>query len=342
MSGTIGADSLSGTANADTLDGLDGQDTLAGQDGDDLLRGGAGDDLLHGTDPTLLSGTARDFLGGNDLLQGGDGNDTLFGGGQDDTLIGGAGDDILYGGNGSDLATYGDDIVVLSGSSANYIFTTTGIVSVFTLHIPGHYGTLYFYDLTGADGLDTIRRVPEVVTADDRVGLSATLGTVFKIHAVPPSLAPFVPLGTATPGEHDYFVLGAAYAGPVAGLGRQYLGQAQNEAIGGTTAGDFINALGGDDAVFADAGDDVLDGGTGSSFLAGGAGHDTFFVDGRGLQPTWSTIADWQPGEDVSLWGWRAGISTGQWVESDGAEGYKGVTYHADLDGNGSTDASVT
>jgi Ca2+-binding RTX toxin-like protein len=86
----------------------------------------------------------------------------------------------------------------------------------------------------------------------------------------------------------------------------------------------------------------VLDGGTGSNFLTGGEGQDVFFLDGRGGQPTWSTITDWTQGEQLSVWGWRPGVSQVSWAENAGAEGYKGVTMHADLDANGSIDTSVT
>jgi hypothetical protein len=132
------------------------------------------------------------------------------------------------------------------------------------------------------------------------------------------------------------------YSGPVTYLDLQYLGTTGAEAIGGTAFSDFINAQGGDDAVSAGQGDDVLDGGTGSNFLTGGPEWDTFFLDGRGGQTTWGTITDWQFGEHLSLWGWRPGISKTLWDASAGAAGYKGVTLHADLDGDGTIDASVT
>jgi hypothetical protein len=132
------------------------------------------------------------------------------------------------------------------------------------------------------------------------------------------------------------------YVGPVAHLRFQFLGLPTGDVVTGTVANDFINPLGGDDAVDAGAGDDVVDGGTGSNFLTGGAGQDVFFLDGRGGTTTWSTITDWEFGEELSLWGWRPGTSTLTWVTSAGAEGYKGVTAHADLNADGIIDASVT
>jgi Ca2+-binding RTX toxin-like protein len=132
------------------------------------------------------------------------------------------------------------------------------------------------------------------------------------------------------------------YSGPVTRLDLQFIGSEQSEAILGTAFSDFINSGGGNDAIDGGMGDDVIDGGTGSNFLTGGAGQDTFFLDGRGGTTTWSTITDWQPGEQLSLWGWLPGISTASWVVSDGTPGWTGATLHADLNGDGVVETSVT
>jgi Ca2+-binding RTX toxin-like protein len=143
-------------------------------------------------------------------------------------------------------------------------------------------------------------------------------------------------------GGTGHYILPDHYVGPVIGLTYQVLGSAAAEVALGTGQNDFFNLLGGDDALDAGAGNDVLDGGTGSNFLSGGAGIDTFFLDGRGGTSTWSTITDWEAGEQLSVFGWKPGVSKVLWVASDGAPGYKGVTMHGDLDGNGLIDTSVT
>jgi Ca2+-binding RTX toxin-like protein len=132
------------------------------------------------------------------------------------------------------------------------------------------------------------------------------------------------------------------YQGPVGYLQYEFAGAAAGEAVLGTTGNDFIHLGAGDDAANGGAGDDVIDGGTGSNFLTGGAGRDVFFLDGRSGDTTWSTITDWQAGEEVSLWGWVQGVSKATWVENAGTEGYRGATMHADLNGNGVIDTSVT
>jgi Ca2+-binding RTX toxin-like protein len=137
-------------------------------------------------------------------------------------------------------------------------------------------------------------------------------------------------------------VVAVAYAGPVARLDLQFVGGDGGEAIAGTAFSDFVNAAGGNDAIDGGLGDDVIDGGTGSNFLTGGAGTDTFFLDGRGGAATWSTITDWEAGEQLSLWGWLPGISSMSWEEQGGIPEWAGATLHCDLDGDGAVETSVT
>lgn len=132
------------------------------------------------------------------------------------------------------------------------------------------------------------------------------------------------------------------YNGPVTYLNYEFAGTSSDEAVVGTAANDFLHLGAGDDAVDGGEGRDVIDGGTGSNFLTGGSGSDVFFLDGRNGETTWSTITDWQQGEQLSVWGWRDGVSQATFVEDAGAAGYRGVTMHADLNGNGVIDTSVT
>jgi uncharacterized delta-60 repeat protein len=142
-------------------------------------------------------------------------------------------------------------------------------------------------------------------------------------------------------------VMPERYSGPATAAGGalihfQYIGDSSGEIIIGTPYNDFINSGAGDDAVDAKEGNDVIDGGTGSNFLTGGGGTDIFFSDGRGGVTTWSTITDWQAGEQLSVWGWTPGTSKIiAWVQA-GAAGYEGLTMHADLNGDGAIDTSVT
>ncbi|MDO9710899.1 calcium-binding protein [Paracraurococcus lichenis] len=109
------------------------------------------------------------------------------------------------------------------------------------------------------------------------------------------------------------------------------------------TATKFYMDLGaGDDAAKGLGGDDIIDGGTGSSFLTGGGGNDQFLIHADGSAVTWSTITDWNTGDQLVLTGWQAGTSTATWVENAGTAGFEGLTLHADLDGDGTIDTSIT
>lgn len=136
--------------------------------------------------------------------------------------------------------------------------------------------------------------------------------------------------------------LADSYTGPVTFLEYQLLGSSDNEVILGADTNDFINLLGGTDAADGKAGRDVIDGGTGSNFLIGGSGDDTFFIDGRGGQITWSTIVDFTQGDSVNIWGWENHQSQIVDQTNDGAQGYQGITLHIDLNGDGSIDTSIT
>ncbi|OYD82347.1 carbohydrate-binding domain-containing protein [Azospirillum brasilense] len=152
---------------------------------------------------------------------------------------------------------------------------------------------------------------------------------------------PFVPFSRTVNGVQQ-MVAAYAYEGPVANLQWAFLGTAEDEVVGGSDGNDFIHLMGGNDAAWGGAGDDVLDGGSGSNWLIGGPGHDTFFVDGRGGEVTWSTIVDLERGEWATLWGFVPGQSRLTWEEMGGADGYRGATVRCDIDGNGTIDASMT
>jgi hypothetical protein len=90
----------------------------------------------------------------------------------------------------------------------------------------------------------------------------------------------------------------------------------------------------------------VLDGGAGSNWMVGAdgtdGGTDTFFVDGRDGQSSWSTLLNFHTGDTLTLWGFQADSGHTSWSEMMGAEGYKGATLRVDF-GNGlDSDSLVT
>jgi Ca2+-binding RTX toxin-like protein len=174
----------------------------------------------------------------------------------------------------------------------------------------------------------------------DGQGTPESVGSSATSIVAPPTL-PFYQYtltASGTAGQTEAVL----YKGPVGYLLYEFAGSSASEAVVGTASNDFIHLGAGKDAADGGGGDDVLDGGTGSNFLSGGAGRDVFFLDGRNGETTWSTITDWHAGEELALWGWVQGVSRATWLADAGVEGYRGATLHADLDGNGVIDTSVT
>ncbi|MGG5888509.1 calcium-binding protein [Falsiroseomonas sp. HC035] len=304
-----------------------GDDTIEPGSGQTSSFGGAGDDSIGGYDNA-----------GNDWLNGQAGNDTLIGGWGHDTLDGGDGNNLL---NGGGAQTYGRsdqyridyfDIASYRGFSFDQLVLAPYLDS---------YGSRAGLTVTRLDspggsvlGSDTLIGIERIETRDRLLDLGTGFDGLFA--------------ATNRQDGANMLMIGQAYAGPVDGLDWQLLGSGADEIFGGTDGHDFINALGGDDAVDGGGGHDVIDGNTGSNFLTGNQGRDVFFLDGRGGSTTWSTITDWQQPfwmqerEQLSIWGFRPGLSVLNWAAEDGTAGYRGVTLHADLNGDGTIDTSVT
>lgn len=302
--------------------------------------GGAGNDTIFGSfsspihmvNETLLPGSA------NNRLDGGPGDDDIMAGSGDDTLIGGTGRNVLDGSLGYDTAVYA------AASTDAYAYLQHGMLF---LSIPklGINDRLH--------GIEQLSFTDRSFAAADATSIlpPPSANPIPQSYPVPPSLTPppnlVPPIDptrrlAVTRGGVSSEVTMDSYSGPVSWLRNMHIGHSDGEAMRGTELADFINTVGGDDAVDGGGGDDVLDGGLGSNYLIGGSGSDTFFVDGRGGGITWSTVTDLEAGEWVTAWGWKEGLSKLTWAEMAGAEGAKGATAHIDLDNNGSIDMSMT
>jgi Ca2+-binding RTX toxin-like protein len=273
---------------------------------------------------------ATNVLGGDDTISGNRHADILRGDAGADWLRGLGGGDVLMGDAGNDTLEGSDGSNVLIGGEGTDLAMLEAAAGPLTVHVAGNWTLVA--DLLNANalkGIENIRFGSGGVTTLSSVTAGATSFT--------PSFAR-TDLGTSQASTQA----AATYSGPVEHLVLSFLGGGAGEAVVGTVFADFINALGGDDAVDAGQGADVVDGGTGSNFITGGADGDVFFLDGRGGTTTWSTITDWEDGEQLSVWGWRPGTSVSVWEDAAGAAGFQGVTMHADLDGNGLIETSVT
>lgn len=270
-----------------------------------IFMGGTGPDPLDGSNgPDLMYGRE-----GDDTIVGFQGDDTLSGNDGNDTLTGGPGSDRLYGGRGLDSA-------VFAGSQSDYTVTRLDTGEVIVEGIGG----------AAAQGRDVLFDVETAVFGDGQIDLPTSDRPVFVVE---------------TDGV-EKTVAAKPYEGPVDGVEWEFLGSsAPRETIKATSGADFVNGLAGDDIVFGEDGNDILDGGVGSNFLTGGPGTDIFFTDARDGQVSWSTITDFLPNvEQVTVWGFKPGVSRIFWEENYGAEGFKGATAFFDMDGSSQTDRS--
>ena len=127
-----------------------------------------------------------------------------------------------------------------------------------------------------------------------------------------------------------------AYAGLVANLQHQFISVTpDNLSISATTDNWFIRTGDGTDAITARGGTNVIDGGGGSNYLTGGFGRDTFFVDLRNpAVDVWSTVSNFQAGDEATLWGITPDNMQFTWIDNAGAPEAPGLTLHATAAGH--------
>jgi Ca2+-binding RTX toxin-like protein len=281
LTGTDGDDQLYGgpegdpTADAgnDTLTGLAGNDTAYGYDGNDVISGGADYDLIYGGAgaDSINAGADGEAYGeaGNDTLvgsaggywvylyggedndritisgaiggysDGGTGADSLQGGSGDDTLIGGGGADSVVGGDGADQLS---DDVSYGGYWGSGYSTPTGNDTLL-----GGSGADSLYSSGGADTIDG---------GSDNDLLAVDFGSMAgPVNFQPGSYA------TAT-----------SFGSGLGGVVNVELFQ-----IRGTTLGDTISLLDGNDTIEGNDGADRLSAGAGDDYVSGGEGGDTVF-----------------------------------------------------------------
>lgn len=141
---------------------------------------------------------------------------------------------------------------------------------------------------------------------------------------------------------------GTAYSGPVSYLQSQYIWSGSDGVNLSASAGNvFLHGGTGDDALTVNSGSNVLDGGAGSNFLTGASGADggtdTFFLDERGGQVTWSTLLNFHQGDALTIFGFTPGTSTLPFTDGEGAAGFTGATFHSEINGAGTgVNGSVT
>ncbi len=338
---------------ANTFANID-DETITGTSGDDVVDGGAGSDTFaFGYASTLVSAITNN--GGVLSITGAACTDTLsnieslqfsdqtfavsaltIGTANAETVNGTANADLIFAAGGTDtIATAaGNDTILAIAAGSN---------------VDGGAGTdTAAFTFASTDITSAVRQADQSVIITTAQG-DTTLNNVEQLSFTDSSSAVTVdsiltgPKFTGIDGNGNPVQISPTpYTGAVDFLEYEHLGEATSDVVTGSEFNDFMNLLGGDDAANGGAGRDVLDGGTGSNFLTGGSGADTFFLDGRGGTTTWSTVTDFS-GDNVNIWGWQEGVSQLiQSVENAGAEGFKGATFHYDLDNDGLIDTSIT
>lgn len=242
-------------------------------------------------------------------------------GGQDDNfLYGRDSDDVIYAGDGADIIALdaGNDYVDGGAGmdSAGFDFASTAISSVGL----------------SADGLTVMVRSDAQTKTLVSIELFAFVGDGGYVeYAFFDELMGMVtetPL-FASPTLTGGYLLPTTFNGNASlGLSYELIDSTEVLVLTASESNDFVALQAtGNKAIDGLGGDDVLTG-TGSLFMTGGAGRDTFFLDGRLAQSSWSTITDFEQGEDrLTIWGWRDGVSRVSAAENQtGAPGYAGLT----------------
>jgi Ca2+-binding RTX toxin-like protein len=245
-----------------------------------------------------------------------------------------------------DLMHYSSSgVQVFSAGTLGYSSADGGQTSLGQFNTGGGDGADWAHSVTG-DAFDAIS-ASGVINAFSVKDVSEMDALGWNAIASTPASAPAASISFSANGLSGV-AAATPYSGPVAALTSQYIWpSAEGVAISTGAPNVFLKGGPSDDALQVTSGSNVLDGGAGSNFLVGASGADggtdTFFLDGRGSGVTWSTIVDFHPGDELTVWGFVPSQSSQQWVDSDGVAGYQGLTLHSELGGAGTgLNASAT
>jgi len=206
--------------------------------------------------------------------------------------------------------------------------------------------SLVFTPAAGASGTETFG----LTLNDGASGIAINSHSTLSITTAagnPSELAHF-PISpqtvlTSTAAGSSTFVQVETYHGPIDNIQTQFLydGSAPLAIVAGQSAM-LISSRATATAVQLQGGTNVLDMRQGSSFLVSGTGTDTFLFHADQPQETWNTIVNFHRGDNVTLYGFQAGVSSLYWDANAGAAGYTGLTLRTDINNDGNLDSSIT
>ncbi|NBV43105.1 hypothetical protein EBR96_10120, partial [bacterium] len=263
----------------------------------------AGDDIINLSSQS--SGSVVYAGGGTDIVWGSNGNDRIFGQKGNDSLNGGSGEDLISGGLDNDVVVGGDGFDFLEGNEGeDRLFGQTGadylIGGTENDYLEGGLGSdTYVYNV--GDGWDTLRDVGEDL-AEDRVrfgegifesqfeysreGNDLLVGNVvgggLRLLNFFSALPDRVEKMEFADGSVDYFWKvrsgngGTTSGDVIVGMdGNDWITALEgNDRVSGGFGNDVLFGNAGDDQLYGNAGDDILVGGEGNNQLFGGEGLD--------------------------------------------------------------------
>ncbi|MEM0930599.1 MAG: Ig-like domain-containing protein, partial [Pseudomonadota bacterium] len=314
--GAGGSDSIYALAGDDFGFGEQGDDFITGDGDDDYVSGGSGDDrLLGGSGRDIVAGGSGDdhIQGGtgHDVLSGGLGNDTLVGGEGDDVFLYTRGDghdtvidayvdnwDIVWSESGAPGITPGFQPRYILDPQNQVVRSSDGLVVndgsrwIGTIDIRAgapeillHEGRLNG-ELAANSGDDLLEFAPGVDLQDlvllrDGDDLVLGVGDVDSVSSVTALEDSLRLTDWFSVGAHiETIAFAATGVHQVGGAGADWTisaGSASDDALTGSTTGDWIGGAGGDDDLYGLDGDDILDGDAGDDRLQGGLGADILY-----------------------------------------------------------------
>lgn len=228
----------------------------------------------------------------------------------------------------SDSGTLGDGVTNVAKPVITGVGSTGDTITLFDGDVAIGTGTV-------TDGVWSIVTTtaltegPNSITAiqSDAAGNVSAPSAALNVTLVPDN---FNILGTGT--NITTTSLGDAYTGPIAGIEHQYVVITnENLNITALVSNVFIHSGSGMDGIDVGQknGNNVLDGGAGSTFFTGGTGNDTFYIDERTPQsaPVFSTIVNFHPGDNATVWGVNATDFAVLKLDNQGAAGFTGLDF---------------
>jgi len=281
ITGGAANDILIGGAGADALNGGDGEDTVSYAGAAALVldrvtsgnsTGDAAGDTFNSIEQFILTSGNDTFVGSGqwETVDGGDGNDILNAGGGNDKIIGGAGADQFIGGSGTDTASYetSTSITLDLSTPANSTGDANGDTfdSIEWFELSGgndvFVGSSAVNRVKGGDGDDTITGGSADDTFIGGAGADAMDGSGGYDTAAYDNAAAGIILDINAPQNGSADALGDTFTNiekfRLTDFNDTFYGGSAGESIQAAGGNDHIEGRGGNDDLYGQGGDDTF------------------------------------------------------------------------------------